>query len=254
MSSYAFRSFEYWAYSYRRVWRGSVVTTIVGPILYMSAIGVGLGTLVNQNNNLSVPYLDYVAPGILAATAMQIATFESSYPVMAAIRWTRSFHAMLATPIRVGDLVTGHQLWIAARLAGVGAVYLVILAAFGVLHSPLAILALFVVPLIGLAHSGPVTAFSAWLERDEGFNALFRFGVTPMFLFSGTFFPVTRLPHVLRELAYATPLWNGVDLMRSLTLGYAGWGRSLLHVAYLLLWVVAGQLVAQRMFRRRLVT
>jgi lipooligosaccharide transport system permease protein len=253
MSTYAFRSFEYWAYSYGRVWRGSIVSSIVGPVLYLSAIGVGLGTLVNQGNKLGVPYLDYVAPGILAATAMQIGCFESSYPVMAAIRWTRSFHAMLATPLRVGDLVTGHQLWIAARLAMIGVIYLVILAAFGALHSPLAILALGVVVLIGLAHSGPVSAFSAWLERDEGFNALFRFGVMPMFLFSGTFFPVTRLPHVIREIAYATPLWHGVDLMRGLTLGTATWGRSLVHVAYLLLWIVVGQLLAPRMFRRRLV-
>ena len=152
---------------------------------------------------------------------MQIGTFESSYPVMAAIRWTRQFHAMLSTPLRVRDLIVGHQLYIACRLAVVGAIYLAILAAFGALHSPLAILALPVVVLIGLAHSAPVTAFSAWLERDEGFNALFRFGVMPMFLFSGTFFPVTRLPHPFREVAYATPLWNGVDLTRHLTLGTA---------------------------------
>ena len=253
MAAFALRSFEYWAYGYRRVWRGSLVTSIVGPVLYLSAIGVGLGTLVNKGNRLGVPYLDFVAPGILAATAMQIGTFESSYPVMAAIRWTRSFHAMLATPLRVRDLVSGHQLYVAARLTMVGAIYLAILAAFGALHSWLAIFAVPVVVLVGLAHSGPVTAFSAWLERDEGFNALFRFGVMPMFLFSGTFFPVTRLPHPFRELAYATPLWHGVDLMRDLTLGVATLGPSLGHTAYLLAWVVAGELVAHRMFERRLV-
>ena len=140
-----------------------------------------------------------------------------------------------------------------SRLAIVGAIYLAILAAFGALHSPLAILALPVVVLIGLAHSGPVSAFSAWLERDEGFNALFRFGVMPMFLFSGTFFPVTRLPHPFREVAYATPLWDGVDLMRHLTLGTATVWRSLAHVAYLVLWIAVGHLIARRTFQRRLV-
>jgi lipooligosaccharide transport system permease protein len=250
----ALRSFEYWAYSYRRVWRGSIATSIVGPVLYLTSLGVGLGTLVNRNSQLGVPYLDYVAPGILAATAMQIGTFESSYPVMAAIRWTRQFHAMLATPLRVRDLIVGHQLYIACRLAIVGAIYLVIVAAFGVLHSPLAIFALPSVVLVGLAYSGPVSAFAAWLERDEGFNALFRFGIIPMFLFSGTFFPVTRLPIPFREIAYATPLWHGVDLTRQLTLGTATLWRSLGHVAYLLLWIAAGHVLALRTFRRRLVT
>ena len=252
--TYALRSFEYWAYSYRRVWRGSVVTSIVGPILYLTALGVGLGKLVNRGPGVGVPYLDFVAPGILAATAMQLATFESSFPVMAAIRWTRQFHAMLATPLRSRDLLIGHQLYVAARLAVVSAIYLVVLAGFGALHSPWAILAWPAAVLVGLAHSAPVSAFSAWLQREEGFNGLFRFVVMPMFLFSGTFFPVTRLPHGAREIAYATPLWNGVDLMRHLTLGTASLWPSLAHVAYLLLWVAGGLTLAARTYRRRLVT
>ena len=252
--TYALRSFEYWAYSYRRVWRGSVATSIVGPILYLTALGVGLGKLVNRGPGVGVPYLDFVAPGILAATAMQLATFESSYPVMAAIRWTRQFHAMLATPLRSRDLLIGHQLYVAARLAAVSAIYLVVLAGFGALHSPYAILAWPAAVLVGLAHSAPVSSFSAWLQREEGFNGVFRFVVMPMFLFSGTFFPVTRLPHGAREIAYATPLWNGVDLMRHLTLGTASLWPSLAHVAYLLLWVAGGLTLAARTYRRRLVT
>ena len=252
--TYALRSFEYWAYSYRRVWRGSVVTSIVGPILYLTALGIGLGKLVNRGPGVGVPYLDFVAPGILAATAMQLATFESSYPVMAAIRWTRQFHAMLATPLRPRDLLIGHQLYVAARLAVVSGIYLVILSAFGALHSPWAILAWPAAVLVGLAHSAPVSAFSAWLEREEGFNGLFRFVVMPMFLFSGTFFPVTRLPVGVRDVAYATPLWNGVDLMRHLTLGTASLWPSLAHVAYLALWVAAGLTLAARNYARRLIT
>jgi lipooligosaccharide transport system permease protein len=252
--TYALRSFEYWVRSYRRVWRGSVVTSIVGPVLYLSALGVGLGTLVNDGNRLGIPYLDYVAPGILAATAMQLGTFESSYPVMAAIRWSRQFHAMLATPLRVRDLIAGHELFVAGRLTLVSAIYLAILAAFGAIHSPLALLGVPVAVLLGLAHAAPVSAFSAWLQRDEGFNALFRFGVMPMFLFSGTFFPVTRLPHPFREVAYATPLWHGVDLMRHLTLGTARALPSLGHVAYLALWFAIGYTLARRAFTKALVT
>lgn len=252
--TYALRSFEYWMYSYRRVWRGSVVTSIVGPVLYLTALGVGLGKLVNRGTGVGVPYLDYVAPGILAATAMQLATFESAYPVMAAIRWTRQYFAMLATPLRTRDVLFGHQLYVAVRLGVVAAIYLVILAGFGALESPYAILAWPAAILVGLAHSAPVSAFSAWLERDEGMNALFRFVIMPLFLFSGTFFPVTRLPHGAREIAYATPLWNGVDLMRHLTLGTASLWPSLAHVAYLALWIAGGLVIASRSYARRLVT
>ena len=252
--TYALRSFEYWVRSYRRVWRGSVVTSIVGPVLYLTALGVGLGTIVNKGNRLGIPYLDYVGPGILAATAMQLGTFESSYPLMAAIRWSRQFHAMLATPLRVRDLVAGHELFVASRLAVVSAIYLAILAGFGAIHSPLALLGVPVAVLLGLAHAAPVSAFSAWLKRDEGFSALFRFGVMPMFLFSGTFFPVTRLPHPFREVAYATPLWHGVELMRQLTLGTARTLPSLGHVVYLALWFVVGYALARRTFTKALVT
>jgi lipooligosaccharide transport system permease protein len=236
------------------VWRGSVVTSIVGPVLYLTALGIGLGKLVNRGAGVGVPYVDFVAPGILAATAMQLATFESSFPIMAAIRWTRQFHAMLATPLRTRDLLIGHQLYIAARLAIVAGIYLVVLAAFGALHSPYAVFAWPAAILVGLAHSSVVSGFSAWLERDEGFNALFRFGIMPMFLFSGTFFPVSRLPHGVREIAYATPLWNGVDLMRHLTLGTASLWPSLAHAAYLVLWIAVGLAIASRMYQRRLVT
>jgi lipooligosaccharide transport system permease protein len=252
--TYALRSYEYWLYSYRRVWRGTLATSVVGPILYLSALGVGLGKLVNRGSGLGVPYLHYVAPGMLAATAMQVACFESAWPLLAAIRWTRQFHAMLATPLRVRDLLLGHQLYVATRLAVVSVLYLGVLAAFGALESPLALAAWPVAVLVGLAHSTPVSAFAAWLEREEGFTALFRFGVTPLFLFSGTFFPVTRLPHGIRELAYVTPLWHGVDLMRHLTLGSATAWPSLGHAAYLALWVAGGWLVARRTFTRRLVT
>jgi lipooligosaccharide transport system permease protein len=241
---YALRAYEYWLASYRRVWRGSVVTTVLNPVLYLSALGVGLGTIVNRGHGLGVPYLDYVAPGILASTAMLVAAFESAYAVMSAIRWTRQFHAMLATPLRIRDVVLGHQLYAMSRVA----------LASGAAHSWLAVLAFPSAVLLGLSFSAPITAMAAWLERDEGFNALFRFGITPMFLFSGTFFPVSRLPEGIRELAWVTPTWHGVDLMRHLTLGDAALWPSLGHVAYLAAWAAAGLWLAMRMFTRRLVT
>jgi lipooligosaccharide transport system permease protein len=252
--AYSLRAYEYWMAVYRRVWRGTIFTSVLNPVLYLSALGVGLGKLVNNGANpLGIPYLDFVGPGLLAAVGMQIATIESSFPVRGAIRWNRQYHAMLATPLRVRDLVTGHLLYVATRVAIASALYLAVIAAFGAVHSPLAILAWPVVILIGVAIGAPVSALSAWAE-NEIFNPLFRFAITPMFLFSGTFFPVTRLPQGLREVAYATPLWHGVDLVRKLSLGTATLGLSVLHVAYLSLWFVVGAVLARRAYAGRLVT
>jgi len=253
--AYALRSYEFWLAQYRRIWRSSIITSILNPIFYLGALGVGLGTLVNKSGNApaGVSYLAYVAPGVLAATAMQIGTVEGSWPVLGSIKWTRGYYAMLATPLGVREVMVGHQLWMATRVATSSAVYLAVIAMFGGIHSPLAILAWPVCVLIGVAFSAPMAAYAAHSDSERSFVAVFRFAIVPMFLFSGTFFPITRLPHGLRELAYLTPLWHGVDLCRGLTLGGIGWLLALGHVAYLLLWAVVGLVLAERSYTARLV-
>jgi lipooligosaccharide transport system permease protein len=250
----ALRSYEFWVAQYRRVWRGSVVTSVVNPVFYLSAIGIGLGTLVNRAHTTpgGVTYLAYVAPGVLAATAMQVATVEASWPVLGSIKWTRSYYAMLATPLGIRDIVLGHQLWMITRVVSSSAVYLAVIAAFGGIHSWLGVLALPACFLVGIAFSAPVAAYAATLERDSAFVAMNRFAIVPMFLFSGTFFPVSRLHTPLREIAYVTPLFHGVSLCRGLTLGTIGWPAALGHVAYLLALAIAGFVFAQRTYARRL--
>jgi lipooligosaccharide transport system permease protein len=250
--TYSLRAYEYWLAVYRRVWRGTIMTSVLNPVLYLAAMGIGLGTIVHKQQ-LGLPYLDFVAPGLLAAVAMQVASVESSFPVRGAIRWNRQYFAMLATPLRVGHLVAGHLLYVTTRVLVSVSLYLAALAAFGALHAWTAILTIPLCALVGLAFAAPISALSAWAE-DEVFNPLFRFAVTPMFLFSGTFFPVSRIPHGLREIAYATPLWNGVDLARHLTLGGVSLWPALAHVAYLLAWVVVGVWLARRAYTKRLVT
>jgi len=248
------RAYEYWVASYRRVWRGSVVSSLLNPVLYLTALGVGLGKLVNRGSHpLGVSYVAYVAPGMLAAVAMQVAAFESSWPVMAAIRWTRQYQAMLATPLRVRDVLAGHLLYVVTRVAGSCAIYLAVLAAFGTLHSALAVLVLPLSVLIGLAFCAPIAAIAAWAPKDNILSSLFRFGIMPLFLFSGTFFPLTRLPVALRYFAYATPLWHGVDLARRLTLGTATPGTAVVHVSYLLAFAGIGVVLALRSYTRTLV-
>jgi lipooligosaccharide transport system permease protein len=248
------RVYEFWLVQYRRAWRGTVITSIINPVFYLGALGVGLGSIVNKSGGqpLGVPYLDFVAPGLLAAAAMQIASGESTWPVMASFRWTRQYFAMQATPLGVRDIFVGHQLYMASRIAATSAVYLAIIAAFGGVNSWLAVFTLPAVTLLGLAFTVPTAAYAATQNADGAFVPYNRFVIVPMFLFSGTFFPVSRLPLPLEWLAYATPLWHGVDLCRELTLGNVHLLRALGHVAYLLLFVVAGSVWGERTYTRRL--
>jgi lipooligosaccharide transport system permease protein len=250
------RSFEYWAVQYRRTWRGSVVGTVLFPVLFLAAMGLGLGTLVNSSASRGVdglPYLVFLAPGLLAATAMQTGVGESSYPVLGAIKWTKTYHAMLATPLGVPEVLAGHLLFLAARVLAGSAVFLAVMALFGAVRSPLALLTLPAAVLTGMAFATPMFAFAAVNDNDAGFAAVFRFVVTPLFLFSGVFFPVQQLPAALERLAYATPLWHGVALSRELALGTSSVGSVLLHVGYLSALVAAGTWLAARAFHRRLV-
>ena len=248
------RVYEYWWMQYRRVWRGTVVTSLVNPVFYLGALGVGLGSLVNKSGGapLGVPYIDFVAPGMLAAAAMQVATMEASWPVMGSFKWTRQYFAMISTPLGVRDVVYGHQLWMLVRVASTSAIYLAVIAAFGGVDSFWAILALPACVLIGAAFTTPFAAYAATQDQDAAFVPINRFVVLPMFLFSGTFFPVSRLPLPLEWLAYATPLWHGVDLCRQLTLGDFHPVRLVVHIVYLAVLVVAGVVWAQRTYARRL--
>jgi lipooligosaccharide transport system permease protein len=248
------RAYEHWLAQYRRVWRGTIGTSLVNPILYVTALGVGLGTIVDQTQNApgGVPYLDYVAPGLLAAAAMQTATIESSWPVMAAIKWSRVYHAMIATPLTERDAFVGHQLFVVTRVFTSAAAYLVVIAAFGAVESWWAILVVPVAVLIGTAFSMPMAALAARVEDDRTFVTIFRFLIVPMFLFSGTFFPISQLPLGFELVAYVTPIWHGVELCRMLTLGKVELVAALGSTAYLLAWSVIGFELARRSYRRRL--
>jgi lipooligosaccharide transport system permease protein len=246
------RSFEYWLRSSGHAWRASLMASALTPVLYVAALGVGLGALVDRGDLGGVSYLTFVAPGLLAATAMQIAAGEAGLPVRGAFRFTKAYQAMLATPLDVRDVLHGQLLWILFRVATSCAIYAVVLAALGIFASPWAVLALPAAIVTGMAFAAPIAAFAITQDRDLAFSALNRLAIVPIFLFSGTFFPIEQLPGALELVAYATPLWHGVDLVRELSLGTAGVGAALLHAGYLGLWLVAGMGVAAVTFRRRL--
>jgi lipooligosaccharide transport system permease protein len=251
------RALEYWLVCYRRTWRGSVVSGVLAPVLYLGSLGFGLGQLVDSGSSGGVggvAYVLFVAPGVLAANAMQTAVFEASYPVWAAVKWNRQYHAMLATPLGVLDVLLGHLLSIILRVAVGAAVFLGVAAALGAFGSWWVLLALPVVLLCGAAHAAPMMAFSARQETEGGFPLVQRFLVIPMFLLAGTFFPVEQLPAALHAVAWVTPLWQATTLCRDLALGTAELLPALGRVGYLLLWTATGLWQAARAYRRRLAT
>lgn len=251
----AVRAFRFWLVNYRRTWRGSIYSSVLNPVLYLGAMGLGLGTLVDKHGSPSlggVSYLAFLAPGLLAAAAMQTAMGEAMYPVLASVKWLKTYQAAVATPLRPADLFRGHLLFTTMRLFMNCAIFMAAMAAFGAIESLWVLAALPVAVLTGLAFAAPVEAYAITQDKDQNFAMIFRFGMIPMFLFSGTFFPVSQLPAWIRPVAYATPLWHGVALCRDLSLGTADLIGALGHVAYLVAFTLAGLALGLRTYRRRL--
>ncbi|TCC60589.1 ABC transporter [Kribbella pittospori] len=250
------RQFDYWLTVYKRTWKGTLISSFLLPLLYLAAMGIGLGSFVDRNGTGAlggVSYLQFIAPGLLASTALQVAVGESTYPVMSGLKWQKFFHSMIASPLRPVDVVAGQFGFIAFRVGSTCAVFLVVIALFGGLSSPLGVLALPVALLVGMAAAAPVAAVATTLENDSGFAMIFRFGVIPAFLFSGAFFPVSQLPNWIEWLAYLSPLWHGVTLSRDLAMGTINPPLALLNVVYLLAWFAVGTWFAVRGFTKRLV-
>jgi len=250
------RQFDYWVTVYKRTWKGSLISSFLLPLLYLASMGVGLGSFVDNNGTGAlggVSYLQFIAPGLLASTALQIAVSEATYPVMSGLKWQKFYYSMISTPLRPADVVYGQLGFIAFRVFSTCAVFLVVITLFGGLRSPFGVLGLPVALLVGMAVAGPVAAYATKLENDAGFAMIFRFGVVPAFLFSGAFFPVSQLPDWIEWLAYVSPLWHGVQLSRDLSLGTVHPWLALVNVLYLLAWFVTGTWLAVRGFTRRLI-
>jgi lipooligosaccharide transport system permease protein len=239
---------------YLRTWRGTLIGRFASPLFFLAAMGLGLGGLVDdQVGGIDgVPYLQYVAGGIVAMQAMWLAFGESTYPVMTYIRWNQMYAGMLATPLSVVEVLLGHLAYVAFHLATTTAIFLVVAAAFGAFTSPWVVLAVPICVLVGLAFAVPMFAFSAHIDNDNAFALLFRFLVTPVMLFSGVFFPIDQLPVLLQPVAWALPLGHGVELVRAVSGGLALTASDLGHVAVLAAYVGVGWVLARRSFRKRL--
>lgn len=250
------RQLDYWVRVYLRTWKGSAISAFLAPVFYLTAMGLLLGRYVDERNaevGGAASYLEFVAPGLLAATAMQVAVGEVLWPVMGAIKWDKHYYAMLATPLRIRDVVVGHLSFASVRIAVSSTVFVIVLAAFGLLGSVTgAVGALAAAILTGVAFATPLYGFAAGTENEAGFALVYRVGVIPLFLFSGAFFPISNLAEPLEWLARLTPLWHGVELCRMSALG--SWAPiAVLHVVYLAALAAVGVWWSVRRLDRRMV-
>ena len=240
---------------YRRTWRSSIWSSVFGPLFYLGAMGYGLGSLVDQHGTASlggVPYVVFVGPAVLAVHSMNTGLSNSMFPVFGAVHWNRIYVAARASMLRPADIYRGHLLFMTMRIAMNAACFLVFMAAFGLIRSWWGVLLLPASVLLGLAFTAPVAAWAVTLQTHTPMNYIIRFGSIPLMLFSGTFFPLSRLPGWLRPIAYATPLWHGVALCRSLSLGTVTAGSAAIHVGYLAALTAIGLWAGARTYRRRL--
>src|SRR6201996_4203378 len=230
------RAFRCWLLTYRRTWRSTVWSSVLGPLFYLGAMGYGLGSLVDKNGTAAlggVPYVVFVAPAVLAVQAMNTGLSNSLYPVFGGLHWNKIYLAARATMLRPSDIYRGHLLFITMRIAMNSGCFVVLMAAFGLIRSPWAVLLLPASVLTGFAFAPPSAAWAIPLDNQTAMNYPIRFGAVPLMLFSGTFFPITQLPAWVRPVAYATPLWHGVALCRALSLGDVDPGSAAVNVGYL---------------------
>jgi lipooligosaccharide transport system permease protein len=229
--------------SYRRNWK-LFATGLVEPFLYLLSIGVGVGALVGTVpvSGRAVPYESFVAPALLATSAMNGAIFDATFNFFFKIKYAHTFDAMLATPLGIGDVAVGEMGWSLARSSIYAASFLLVMTAFGLVDSWWGLLALPAATLIGMTFAGVGMAATTYMRSFVHFDYI-NLALIPLFLFSATFFPISRYPEALQWVVRATPLYQGVALERGLVLGDASWAL-VGHAAYLVVLGAIGLRIA----------
>jgi lipooligosaccharide transport system permease protein len=203
--------------NFSKLWRGALLPTFLDPLFYLVAMGFGLGTYLATIQG--IPYKDFIAPGLVASAAMWAAAFETTYNVYIKMEENRLYDALIATPVEVPDLVTGEITWAATRSVIYGSSFLIVIALFGLVSSWWALAIPPFLLLGGACFAVIGVGFTALIPKIDLYSYFFTLFITPMFLFSGIFFPLTKLPGALEVVAWFTPLYHLVNLMRELATG-----------------------------------
>jgi lipooligosaccharide transport system permease protein len=240
-----------------RAYRHNLLLIISGffePVFYLFSLGIGIGALVGdiQYDGRAVSYQEFVAPALMAASAMNGAIIDSTFNVFWKLKYAKLYDSVLATPLGPRSIAVGEISWSLLRGAGYAAAFLLVLLVAGYLGSWWAVLALPGALLIGLAFAGAGMAATTFMRSWQDFD-LIQLVQLPMFLFSATFYPVSTYPEAIRFVVGLTPLYHGVALERDLLLGSIGWGL-LVHVGYLVTLGGAGIWIAGRRLERLLLS
>ena len=238
---------------YRSAWK-LFLTGFLEPVFYLLSIGVGVGALITsfEFNGETIPYAEFVAPGMLAASAMNGALIDSTYNVFFKLKYDKLYDQMLATPLSAADIARGEIAWGQLRGGAYSAGFLVVMAVMGLIQSWWAVLALPAALLIGFAFSAVCMALTTYMKSWQDFDKITLVQL-PLFLFSATFFPVTAFPDGVRWIVEISPLYRGVVLCRELTTGALSWG-SAVSVGYLVVMGLVGLWVVRRRLERLLLT
>ncbi len=236
---------------FRRGWRLFVIPNFFEPVLYLLSIGLGLGLYVGQQI-MGVDYVLFIAPGLAAASAMNGAVFEVTYNVYVKLQYAKLYDAVITTPLEPEDAAAGEVAWAVTRSLMYGLTFTLVMAVLGYIRSPWAVLSPVALALIAIGFASLGMVITAVIPRMELYTYFFTLFVTPMFLFSGIFFPIERLPAAVQPVAWFTPLHHGAELMRALCLTgdmAAAGGHTLWLIAFCALVFPP----AINLFRRRLI-
>ncbi|MGE3619010.1 MAG: ABC transporter permease [Acidimicrobiia bacterium] len=250
-------AFGYWWVRHRHGWRRGLAFGLLAPVLYLVVLGTVMGGYVDERSSALARigtdrYLAFIGPAVVVSSGMLVAMTDAGFPSYHAFQKSRSYLAMIATPLEVRDVVAGHLLWVAARVGSVSTVLVVVLAAMGGTSSPLAVAIVPVAVLIGVGFAAWISGIASMVRNDSGLLAINRLGTTPMLLFGGVFYPVALLPVALGAVARLTPLWHGGELARALAAGRLEPVDGL-HLAWLVATTVLGAVFAVDRYRARLV-
>ncbi len=213
----AFRVWQRHLKVYTKLYLSSLTLNVIEPFLYLTAMGLGLGAYLNEMEG--IPYVNYIAPGIIAYSGMFAASGECSYGTFIRMTYQKTFDAILATPVNLEDLVLGEILWGATKSMIYGTIIIGTISAMGLVGSPMIIMAMPAMFIGGIIFSEMAVFYAAIVPGIDYFNYYFTLVVTPMFLFSGIFFPVSGLPDIVVNIAWFTPLFHLVNITRGLAGG-----------------------------------
>ena len=233
-------------YVYRHTWI-VILSGFFEPLFYLGSIGFGLGALVGTVNGpggLPITYQLFVAPALLASAAMNGAIAEGTFNFFFKLRYNKTFDAILATPLSAGDVAVGELVWALIRGGIYAIAFLLVMAILGLAVSPWVLLTVPAALLTGFAFGAVAMAATSFMRTWQDFD-LINLVILPMFLFSGTFYPIDAYPEALRIFVQLTPLYQGVDLLRSLAVGHVD-PVLIVHVAYLAVMGIAGLYVVSR--------